>query len=54
VEVDRRRTWVAGAGGLVGLLDAVVVVAGAFDRAWAGPFAPFGDEEDGDLGEPGR
>jgi hypothetical protein len=37
--------------GFVGLLDAVVVVAGAFDGPWAGALPPFGVEQPGDPGE---
>ena len=33
MDVDRGRAVVAGAGAFVGFFDAVVVVAGAFDRA---------------------
>jgi hypothetical protein len=44
VESDRGWLVVAGAGWFVGFLDAVGVVAGAFDRAGAGAFAAFGDE----------
>jgi hypothetical protein len=39
---------VAGAGWFGGFFDAVVVVAGAFDRAGAGPFAAWGVEQAGD------
>jgi hypothetical protein len=39
-----------GAGRLVGFLDSVAVVPGAFDRAGAGAFAPWWDEYQGDLG----
>jgi hypothetical protein len=38
----------ADAGGLVSLLDPVAVVSGAFDRAGAGAFAAFGDEQGGE------
>jgi hypothetical protein len=51
VEVDGGWARVAGARGFVGLLDAVVVVPGAFDGPWAGAFPPFGVEELGDLRE---
>jgi hypothetical protein len=41
---------VAGAGGFVGFLDAVAVVAGAFDRAGAGAFPALRDQVHGDVG----
>jgi len=43
VETDGGGTGVAGAGGFVGFLDAVAVVAGAFDRARAVAFAALRD-----------
>jgi hypothetical protein len=51
VEPDRGWLVVAGAGGFVGLFDAVAVVAGAFDCAGAGAFAASGDEQHGDGGQ---
>lgn len=48
MESDGGWVGVAGAGRFVGFLDAVTVVAWAFDRAGAGAFSAFGDEEDGD------
>ncbi len=51
MDVDGGRAVVVDAGPLVGLLDAVVVVAGAFDRAWAGPVPPFGVDLRGDVGQ---
>ncbi len=51
MDVDGGRAVVADAGGLVGFLDAVAVVAGAFDRARAGPVPPFGIDLFGDLGQ---
>jgi hypothetical protein len=51
VDSYRCRAVVAGAGGLVGFLDAVAVVAGTFDRTGAGAFAAVGDEQVGDLGQ---
>jgi hypothetical protein len=50
VDVDGGWAGVAGAGGFVGFLDAVVVVAGAFDRSWAGSVSPFGVDLGGDVG----
>ncbi len=44
---------VAGRGGLVAFLDAVAVVAGTFDRAWAGTVAAGGVGVAGDVGEDG-
>jgi len=38
-------------GGLAGLLDAVVVVAGACDRAWAAAFPPNRVDGGGDVGQ---
>ena len=51
--MDADRGWlvVSDAGGFAGFLDAVAVVSGAFDRAGAGAFAPFGDQQLGDLFE---
>jgi hypothetical protein len=40
-----------GAGGFAGLLDAVVVVPGAFAGSGEGTFAAVGDEQVRDLGE---
>lgn len=51
MDVDRGRAVVAGAGAFVGFLDAVAVVAGAFDRARAAAVAPFGVDRCGDLGQ---
>lgn len=51
MEVDGGRAVVVDAGPLVGLFDAVAVVAGAFDRAWAGPVPPFGVDLRGDVGQ---
>ncbi|MDQ3762818.1 MAG: hypothetical protein M3460_14535 [Actinomycetota bacterium] len=45
---------VAGAGGLTGFLDPVVVVPGSFDRAGAGAFAAWWDEQGGDQRYVGR
>jgi hypothetical protein len=50
VESDRGWVVVAGGGGFVGFLDAVAVVAGAFDRAGAGAFPALWDQERGDVG----
>src|SRR4051812_1039444 len=50
-EVDGRRCSVADTGRLAGLLDAVAVVPGAFDRAWTGAFAAGGDEQGGEQGQ---
>jgi hypothetical protein len=44
VDVDGGWAVVAGAGGFVGFLDAVLVVPGAFDGAGAGSFAAVGDQ----------
>jgi hypothetical protein len=44
VDVDCGWLVVACAGWFAWFLDAVGVVAGAFDRAWAGAFAAFGDQ----------
>jgi hypothetical protein len=41
VEPDGARPVMAGAGWLTGFLDAITVVAGAFDRAGAGPFTAW-------------
>ena len=46
--MDGGRAGVSGAGWFVGLLDAVLVVAGAFDGSGAGPFGAFGDQQRGD------
>lgn len=51
MDVDRGRAGVAGAGAVAGFLDAVTVVTGAFDRAWAGPVTPGRVDLCGDLGE---
>ena len=51
MESDGGWVVVAGAGRFVGFLDAVTVVAGAFDRAWAGAFAAFGDQQHGDSSQ---
>ena len=51
MDVNGGRAVVADAGRLMGFLDAVAVVAGAFDRAWAGPVPPFGVDLRGDLGQ---
>ena len=51
MDVDRGRAVVAGAGGFVGFLDAVVVVVGACDRARAGSVPPFGVDLGGDVGQ---
>jgi hypothetical protein len=51
VDADRRGGVVADAGGFVELLDAVVVVPCAFDRAWAVAFAAGRDLQPGDLAE---
>ncbi len=48
---DRGWLVVAGAGGFVGVFDPVAVVAGAFDRAGAGAFPAWWDEERGDGGQ---
>ena len=45
---------VANAGRLCGFLDPVLVVAGSFERAGAGGFASFGDQQGGDLGKVDR
>jgi hypothetical protein len=54
-EVDGRWARVADAGRLVGFLDPVTVVAGAFDRAGAGAVPPgrvrFADDLGQDLGQ---
>ena len=42
MEPDGGRPVVAGAGWFGGFVDAIVVVAGAFDRAGAGPFTAWG------------
>ena len=47
---DRGRSVVADAGGFAGFLDPVVVVPGAFDRAWAGSVSAGGQLLAGDLG----
>lgn len=44
-------SFVAGAGGFAWFLDAVGVVAGAFDRAGAGMFPAGWDQQGGDRGE---
>jgi hypothetical protein len=49
VQHDGGRRWVSDAGWFAGLLDSVLVVAGAFHRSGAGAFASFGDEQRGDL-----
>jgi hypothetical protein len=49
VEPDGGWPVVAGAGWFVGFLDAIVVVAGSFDRAGAGPFTARGVEQAGDV-----
>jgi hypothetical protein len=51
VEHDRGLPGVADAGGFPEFLDAVLVVAGAFDRSWAGAFGAVGDQQLGDLGQ---
>jgi hypothetical protein len=48
-DVDGWWAVVADAGRFCGFLDPVLVVAGSFDRAGAGAFASFGDEQGGDL-----
>ena len=48
MESDGGRPVVAGAGGFARFLDAVVVVAGAFDRAGAGAVTAEGVEFAGD------
>jgi hypothetical protein len=50
-EVDGRRSEVADAGRLVGFLDPVTVVTGAFDRAGAGPVPPGRVRFADDLGQ---
>jgi len=50
-EADGRRPAVAGAGGLVGFLDRVAVVAGAFDRAGAAAVPAFRVGPPRDLGQ---
>jgi hypothetical protein len=37
-----------------GGIDPVAVVAGSFDRPWAGALAAGGDEQGGDVGQVGR
>jgi hypothetical protein len=51
VEHDRGRPGVADAGGFAGFLDAVLIVAGAFDRSRAGAFGAVGDQQLGDFGQ---
>src|SRR5680860_1540745 len=51
VQVDGRWRPVAGAGGFVGCLDPVAVVAGSFDGPWAGAFAAGGDQQVRDLSQ---
>jgi hypothetical protein len=51
VESDGGGSVVAGAGGFAGFLDAVAVVAGAFDGAGAGAFAARWDEQGADRGQ---
>jgi hypothetical protein len=51
VESDGGRAVVAGAGWFGGFLDAVVVVAGAFDGAGTGAFAAGWVEQAGDVGQ---
>jgi hypothetical protein len=51
VEVDGGRPGVAGAGGFVAFLDAVAVVAGAFDGAGAGAFTAGVQWFAGDVGQ---
>jgi hypothetical protein len=51
MDLDRGWSVVAGAGWFVEFLDAIGVVAGAFDRARAGAFAAGWDEQGGDGGE---
>ena len=46
--------WWRMAGGLVGLLDAVAVVPGAFDRARADALASGRHEQGGELAHVGR
>src|ERR1700694_2470164 len=53
VQVDGCRRGVAGAGWFCGFFDRVAVVAGSFDRSWAGAVAAGGDEEGGDAGQVG-
>ncbi len=50
MDVDGGRAGVVD-GCLAGLLDSVVVVAGAFDRAWAAAFPPDGVDLGGDVGQ---
>jgi len=50
VDSDAGRPVVAGAG-LTGLLDAVAVVAGAFDSARVGAVPPDGVDLPGDVGQ---
>jgi hypothetical protein len=51
VEVECGWRGVADTAGFVGFLDAVTVVAGAFDGAGAGAVASFGVDFVGDFGE---
>jgi len=51
VVVDGGWSGVSGAGGFVASFDPVAVVAGPFDRAWAGAFTAGGDQQRGDPGE---
>jgi len=53
--VDQDRGWsiVDGDCAFAGILDAVLVVPGAFDRAWAGSVSAGGQRFAGDLGVDG-
>lgn len=51
MDVDGGWAGVVGAGAVVGFLDAVAVVTGAFDRAGTGPVTPGWVGLAGDLGE---
>jgi hypothetical protein len=51
VQADRGRAGVTSAGWFAGLLNAVLVVAGAFHGSRAGAFGAFGDQQRGDLVE---
>ena len=51
MDSNRGRRVVADAGGLIGFLHAVAVVAGAFDRAGAVAFAARRDEQVRDVAQ---
>jgi hypothetical protein len=51
VDVNGGRAVVVDAGPFMELFDAVAVVAGACDRAGAGPVPPFGVDLRGDVGQ---